>query len=150
MHVGQTGGQKKTWLFDPSTVEHIGVLRDALVHYDEYFFETEGTTTLGMVMDKILDDLPEEIAEPVRLVHLEGRSLRAAGRILGVDHKTVKARVEKGVAAMRQRLTDSVWIAEMLRGYLPKDTLLPPVPSPQDTVVEVIKSLKKEEKHEQE
>lgn len=148
MHVGQTGGQKKTWLFDPSTVEHIGVLRDALVHYDEYFFETEGTTTLGMVMDKILDDLPEEIAEPVRLVHLEGRSLRAAGRILGIDHKTVKARVDKGVDAMRQRLTDSVWIAEMLRGYLPSEELNNKALAPQEDVANVIKSLKKDN-HEQ-
>lgn len=123
-HIGQTGGAKKTWLFDPATVENISAIRDALVHEDKYFFEDDGMTTLAMVMDKILDDLPEEIGEAVRLVHLEGRSLRAAGRILGADHKTVKSRVEKGIEAMRKRLVDSVWIAEMLRGYLPSDEIV--------------------------
>ena len=149
MHVGQTGGAKKTWLFDPAMVEHIGVLRDALVHYDEYFFEQEGTTTLGMVMDKILEELPEEISEAVMLVHLEGRSLRAAGRIMGVDHKTVKSRVEKGIAAMRKRLTDSVWIAEMLRGYIPDDELKQSSVSATPNVAQVIKSLNKGETNEQ-
>lgn len=144
MNVGQTGGQKKTWLFDPSTVEHVGVLRDALIHNDEYFFEDEGTPTLGMVMDRILDELPEDISESVRLVHLEGRSLRAAGRILNIDHKTVKSRVDKGVAAMRKRLTDSVWIAEMLRGYLPAEEVKQQPLDVQTNVAEVIKSLKKE------
>jgi DNA-directed RNA polymerase specialized sigma24 family protein len=144
MHVGQTGGQKKTWLFDPSTVEHVGVLRDALIHHDEYFFEDEGTPTLGMVMDRILDELPEDISESVRLVHLEGRSLRAAGRILNIDHKTVKSRVDKGVEAMRKRLTDSVWIAEMLRGYLPAEEVKQQPLDVQTNVAEVIKSLKKE------
>lgn len=117
----QTGGERKTWLFDPSTVERVEVLRDALVHHDKYFFEEYGTSTLGIVMDKILEDLPPEIAQAVKLVHLENNSYRSAARIIGVDHKTVKARVDKGVIEMRRRLVDSVWIAEMLRTYLPKD-----------------------------
>lgn len=146
-YTGQTGGAKKTWLFDPSTAENIGAIRDALVHNDEYFFEDDGTTTLAIVMDRILDDLPEDIGEAVRLVHLEGRSFRAAGRILGVDHKTIKSRVEKGVDAMRKRLVDSVWIAEMLRGYLPSDELKNGKLSG-NAVNSVIRTLRKEENNE--
>jgi DNA-directed RNA polymerase specialized sigma24 family protein len=119
----QTGGSKKTWVFDPASLEEIGPIRDALVHHDVYFDEDEGMTTLAIVMDKILDDLPPDLAEAVRLVHLNGSSFRSAAKIIGVDHKTVKARVVRGVDLMRQRLTDSVWIAEMLRGYLPADEI---------------------------
>jgi len=143
-NIGQTGGAKKTWLFDPATAESIGVIRDALVHNDQYFFEDDGMTTLAIVMDRILDDLPEDIGEAVRLVHLEGRSYRAAGRILDVDHKTVKSRVEKGIAAMRKRLVDSVWVAEMLKGYLPADEVANIKLSGQNTVDKLIKTIGKD------
>lgn len=119
----QTGGERKTWLFDPNTVEEITVIENALIHYDEYFFEEYGTTTLGIVMDKILEDLPVKLREAVTLVHLRSMSYREAGRMLDIDHKTVKTRVEKGIEIMRARLVDSVWVAEMLRGYLPADVI---------------------------
>jgi DNA-directed RNA polymerase specialized sigma24 family protein len=119
----QTGGSRKTWLFDSNDVELLGPIRDQLVHHDTYFSEEYDTNTLAIVMDHVLDDLPEEQAECVKLVYLEGRSLREAGRTLGIDHKTVKARAAKGVEAMRARLVDSVWIAEMLRGYIPQEEL---------------------------
>jgi hypothetical protein len=121
----QTGGSKKHWSFDPSMVESITPIRDALIHEDVYFEEDpSGLSTLAIVLDKILEDLPEELQLPVRLVHLEGKSFRAAAKIIGVDHKTVKARIERGVDILRARLVDSVWIAEMLRGYIPKDEIL--------------------------
>jgi DNA-directed RNA polymerase specialized sigma24 family protein len=121
----QTGGSKKNWSFDPSSVEAIAPIRDALVHNDTYFDEpSAGISTLSIVLDKILEELPEELQAPVRLVHLEGRSYRSASKTLGIDHKTVKARVDRGVAIMKARLIDSVWIAEMLRGYIPRDEIL--------------------------
>jgi DNA-directed RNA polymerase specialized sigma24 family protein len=138
----QTGGSRKTWSFDPNAAESMSPIRDALVHYDEYFFEDEGMSTLAIVMDKILDDLPEDLADAVRLVHLRGKSLRSAAKILGVDHKTVKARVDKGVRLMRKRLTDSVWIAEMLRGYIPKEELVSAPLQNTNSVVDVLKGLK--------
>lgn len=124
MNPNQSGGAKKTWVFDPSQVEEIAPIRDALVApsaEDQYLEENYGTNTLALVMDKILDDLPKDLADAVRLVHLRGQSLRSAAKMLGVDHKTIKARVEKGVNLMRKRLADSVWIAEMLKGYIPAD-----------------------------
>jgi hypothetical protein len=121
----QTGGSKKNWSFDPSSVDGIAPIRDALVHYDSYFDEApEGISTLAIVLDKILEDLPEELQAPVRLVYLEGKSHRAAAKILSIDHKTVKARSDRGINILRTKLVDSVWIAEMLRGYIPKDEIL--------------------------
>lgn len=139
----QTGGSKKNWSFDPAQAESIGPIRDALVHYDEYFAEEEsGASTLSIVLDKILADLPEEFQEPVKLVHLQGKSFRAAAKILGIDHKTVKSRVDRGVELLRARLVDSVWIAEMLRGYIPKDEILEERRPQGDKVANIISTLK--------
>lgn len=121
----QTGGSKKNWSFDPASAESIAPIRDALVHYDTYFEDApEGASTLAIVLDKILEDLPEELQAPVRLVYLEGKSHRAAAKILNIDHKTVKSRSDRGIALLKTRLVDSVWIAEMLRGYIPKDEII--------------------------
>ena len=121
----QTGGSKKNWSFDPAMLDSLPQIRDALIHNDVYFEdEPEGASTLSIVLDKILEDLPADVQQPVRLVHLEGKSFRAAAKILKIDHKTVKSRVERGVQMMRERLVDSVWIAEMLRGYIPKDEIV--------------------------
>jgi DNA-directed RNA polymerase specialized sigma24 family protein len=138
----QTGGSRKTWLFDTNEAELIGPIRDQLVHHDAYFSEEYDTNTLAIVMDHVLEDLPEEQAECVKLVYLEGRSLREAGRTLGIDHKTVKSRAAKGVEAMRARLVDSVWIAEMLRGYIPADELQSSAASSTSKVADIIGSLK--------
>ena len=136
----QTGGSKKTWSFDPTNIP--STISDQLIHYDEYFFEEHGDSTLAIVLDRILEDLPKELADPVRLVYLKGKSDRAAGRILGIDHKTVKARRLRGVEQMKKRLTDSVWIAEMLKGYIPKDERTD-TPRPTGTnVTDILNSLK--------
>ena len=142
---GQTGGSKKHWSFDPSTAESIGPIRDALIHNDVYFEDDpEGASTLAIVLDRILEDLPQELQTPVRLVHLEGKSLRAAAKILGVDHKTVKARIDRGVQILRARLVDSVWIAEMLRGYIPKDEIVAERSRPQgEKVANILGTLKR-------
>lgn len=140
----QTGGDRKTWVFDPSQVEQIAPIREQLTARsaeDEYLDEEYGTNTLALVMDKVLDDLPKDIADAVRLVHLKGMSLRSAAKILGVDHKTIKARVTKGVDMMRKRLVDSVWIAEMLAGYIPKDEYVPLMPTG-NKVSDILKTLK--------
>lgn len=140
----QTGGSKKTWVFDPSQLEEIAPIRAQLtvMSAEDQYFETEyGTNTLALVMDKVLDDLPKDIADAVRLVHLKGMSLRSAAKILGADHKTIKLRVTKGVDMMRKRLVDSVWIAEMLTGYIPKDEYIPLMPAG-NKVSEILKTLK--------
>jgi DNA-directed RNA polymerase specialized sigma24 family protein len=120
----QTGGSRKNWLFGGGEADIPGPIRDQLVHYDTYFEEEEtDENTLAIVMDHVLEQLPEEQADAVRLIYLEGRTHRDAGRTLGVDHKTAKARADKGIESMRSRLVDSMWIAEMLRGYIPTEEI---------------------------
>lgn len=119
---GQTGGDRKHWLFDPSRAEGIAPIMEKLVHVDVYFDSDDDIeTVLIKVLDRLLDELPEDQRLAVRAVYLTGMTLRAASRSLGVDHKTVKLRAEKGVEAMRQRLTDTAWIADMLAGAVPAD-----------------------------
>jgi predicted DNA-binding protein (UPF0251 family) len=143
---GQTGGSKKNWSFDPGSVDSIAPIRDALVYNDVYFAEDiDPQTTLSIVLDKILEELPEELQEPVRLVHLEGRSYRAASRTLNIDHKTVKSRVDRGVAIMKSRLIDSVWIAEMLRGYIPRDEIANEAAVQGGKVSHILSTLRKED-----
>lgn len=143
MNVGQTGGSKKNWSFDISQVDSIAPIRDALVHHDVYFEEeSDNYNTLSIVMDRIVADLPEELREPVRLVYLEGRSFRSAGRTLNIDHKTVKSRVEKGIDILKTRLVESVWVAEMLRGYLPADEIEVAYKSQGGKVVDILNTLK--------
>ena len=140
----QTGGDKKTWVFDPAQMEDIAPIRQQLTAAsaeDQYLEEHYCTNTLALVMDKVLDDLPKDLADAVRLVHLKGMSFRSAAKILGVDHKTIKARVTKGVDLMRKRLVDSVWIAEMLTGYIPKDEYIPIAPAG-NKVSDILKTLK--------
>ena len=121
-YIGQTGGDRKHWLFDPSRAEGIAPIMDKLIHEDVYFdAEDDMETVLIKVLDRLLDELPKDQRLAVRAVYLTGMTLRAAARSLGVDHKTVKLRAEKGVEAMRQRLTDTAWIADMLAGSVPAD-----------------------------
>lgn len=122
MSARQTGGHKRAWLFSNDEVEEIPAIQNQLIHYDTYFEEeSEVENTLAIVLDKILSDLPEDIADCVRLVYLEGHSYRLCAKMLGIDHKTVKARAERGIAHLRERLLDSIWMSEMLRGYIPED-----------------------------
>jgi DNA-directed RNA polymerase specialized sigma24 family protein len=141
----QTGGAKRTWLLDPSEYESVGQVREKLIHHDTYFEEEEdGASTLSIVLDRILADLDPMLAEPVRLVYLEGQSYRAASRVLGIDHKTVKARANRGLAEMRSRLTETAWVASMLKGFLPDDddvVDLSPDVAPANAVADVLKTL---------
>jgi DNA-directed RNA polymerase specialized sigma24 family protein len=124
MGVRQTGGDKRAWLFSNDEVENIPAIQNQLIHHDKYFEEEDETeNTLAIILDKILADLPDDIADCVRLVYLEGHSYRLCSRMLGIDHKTVKARAERGIEHLRERLLDSIWMSEMLRGYIPEDEI---------------------------
>jgi hypothetical protein len=131
VYASQTGGAEKHWLFDPQSMETITPIIAKLAVYDEYFTQDSGLTTLSIVLDKILEELPPEIEEAVRLVYLAGISYRSAGKIIGVDHKTVKARSLKGVEALRRRLTDTVWLTSLVGGMLPEDVPSPKMTSPE-------------------
>lgn len=136
----RTGGADRNWTFDPTIVESITPIMNKLVHYDEYFVEEEGDSTLAIILDKMLEDLPEELRSPVSLVYLSGISYRSAGRTLGLDHKTVKARADRGIKVLRDRLMDTAWVAALLDGMLPEQAELPRAASP-DKVAGILHSL---------
>lgn len=115
----QTGGADRHWLFNPQDIETMTPILNKLAVYDEYFADYSGETTISIVLDKILDELPPELEEAVRLVYLAGISYRSAARTVGCDHKTIKARAEKGIDRLRKRLTDTVWLASLLNGMVP-------------------------------
>lgn len=121
MNKFQTGGEKRQWLFDPAEVENIRPIADHLIHEDVYFENLTEDTVLTKVLDTLMAEITPEEREAINLVYITGLSLRKAAGKLGVDHKTVAARCKRGIAAMRRRLVDSVWIADMLAGMVPSD-----------------------------
>jgi DNA-directed RNA polymerase specialized sigma24 family protein len=141
----RTGGADRHWVFDPTSVESITPIMSKLAHYDEYFAEESADSTLAIVLDKMLEDLPEELRAPVSLIHLSGVSYRSAGRTLNLDHKTVKSRAEKGIAIMRSRLKDTAWVAVLLEGSLPEETDIVKIASP-EKVVGILQALGNKEK----
>ena len=137
----RTGGPDRHWVFDPTSVEMITPIMNKLVHHDEYFVDEQGDSTLAIVLDKMLEDLPEDLRGPVSLVHLSGVSYRSAGRTLNLDHKTVKSRAEKGIAILRARLKDTAWVAALLDGALPEDDRPEIKLSSPERVVGILQSL---------
>jgi predicted DNA-binding protein (UPF0251 family) len=128
----QTGGADKHWLFNPQDIETMTPILSKLAVYDEYFKDEMGDTTLSIVLDKILEELPDELEEAVRLVYLAGISYRSAARTVGCDHKTIKARADRGIDRLRKRLTDTVWLASLINGMIPEGTVdTPKVTSPE-------------------
>jgi predicted DNA-binding protein (UPF0251 family) len=120
MFEGQTGGSKRHWLFDPSEVHQIPQIASKLVHYDTYFDgEPKKDDALTYILEYVLDKLPEEEAEAVRIMKIQGSTLRAAGRELGVDHKTVKARTARGVEKMKEHMKSHAWIVDIFEGRVP-------------------------------
>lgn len=137
----RTGGKDRHWLFDHSDVESIPTINNHLVHYDEYFVEEDGyESTLAIIIDKLLEDLPEELRLPVSLVYLSGVSYRSAGRTLNLDHKTVKSRADRGIEILRVRLKDTAWVATLLNGMLPEESEHE-TPAIKDNVAGILSSL---------
>jgi len=136
----QSGGSKKNWSFDPSTAESIPAILKQITVYDEYFDDEDPLTVLATILDQLLAELPPELGDPVRLIYLTGLSYRSAGETLGIDHKTVKKRATLGIQQLRTRLTDTAWVASMLTGMLPEETMAPRLET-SDKVVSILNSL---------
>jgi DNA-directed RNA polymerase specialized sigma24 family protein len=141
--VYRSGGASRHWLFDQNDVESIPAISNALVQIDTYFDEDPSyETTLAIIMDKLLEDLPENYKASVSLVHLSGLSYRKAGLVLNLDHKTVKSRATKGLEILREKLTDTAWITTLLKGSLPEtEEETPDRITSDERVASIIKSL---------
>lgn len=137
----QTGGSDRHWLFNPQDVETMAPILSKLAVYDEYFVDESGQTTLAIVLDKILEELPADLEEAVRLVYLAGISYRSAARTVGCDHKTIKARADKGIDRLRKRLTDTVWLASLVNGMLPDGAVEAPKVTSPEKVFKVLTDL---------
>ena len=136
----QSGGSKKNWSFDHSAAESIPAILKQITVYDEYFDEEDPMTVLANILDQLLAELPPELGDPVRLIYLTGMSYRSAGETLGIDHKTVKKRANLGVEQLKTRLTDTAWVATMLTGMLPEETVAPRLET-SERVVSILNSL---------
>jgi DNA-directed RNA polymerase specialized sigma24 family protein len=137
----QTGGADRHWLFNPQDIETMTPILNKLAVYDEYFKDEMGDTTLSIVLDKILEELPPELEEAVRLVYLAGISYRSAARTVGCDHKTIKARADRGIDRLRKRLTDTVWLASLINGMIPEGTVDSPKVTSPEKVFTVLNNL---------
>lgn len=101
---------------DPAWLQH-GDIGAATADYDEYFADEPGTHPLGVVLDKLLGDLPELEADAVAMVCIAGLSYREAGEYQGCDKKTVWRRVQRGLARLAEKLSTQ-WAAELLQHHL--------------------------------
>ena len=117
----QTGGARRHWLYDPSMVHEIPQIQKELVTYDEYDSMPSQDRIITFVLDHLIDMLPPEEAEAIKMLHVERSTMRAAGRELNIDHKTVGARAKRGLNTVRRKITTTPWLADFLQGTLPED-----------------------------
>jgi DNA-directed RNA polymerase specialized sigma24 family protein len=110
----------KQWTFDPTDVPQ--PIADKLIYHENFFGdEPSQDTVLSIVLDTLLEELPKEQEDAVRLLYIMGLSQHKAAKIIGCSHKTVKSRADKGIATLRARLTDASWIADLLGGLIPTE-----------------------------
>lgn len=110
----------KQWTFDPTDVPQ--PIAEKLVYHQNFFGdEPSQDTVLSIVLDTLLEELPKEQEDAVRLLYIMGLSQHKAAKIIGCSHKTVKARADKGIDTLRGRLTDASWIADLLGGIIPTE-----------------------------
>jgi hypothetical protein len=97
-----------------------GPIAEKLV-YNENFLGDEPSqdTVLSLVLDTLLQELPREQEDAIRLLYIMGLSQHKAAAIIGCSHKTVKARATKGIDTLRSRLTDASWISDLLGNTIP-------------------------------
>jgi hypothetical protein len=99
---------------------------------DEYFVDpsTEPDTLLANTIDELVDRLPEAHRDIIRLVMAgvirpwdpDWTGFREAGRILGVDHKTIKRRLRVALEALAGQLDElPTWLRQLLADRLPAD-----------------------------
>ena len=100
---------------------------DALVYHDTYpSLDAADDRSLGLVVDRLLADLPHGQRRAVELTVLAGMSYRDAARYLDLtaggepDGKRVWRQARRGLAAIRRRL-ETGW-PEAIAGHRLPDT----------------------------
>jgi DNA-directed RNA polymerase specialized sigma24 family protein len=114
--------RKKDLPYDPSRSDS-GVLAGDLSYEDTYFkIESEADDSSALVLDTLLQDLPERQRAAIEMCILGQISYAQAGRMMGCSDQTMRRETLRALAVLKQRLEDVPWLAAILdRSYLPAD-----------------------------
>ncbi|MGH3442014.1 MAG: sigma factor-like helix-turn-helix DNA-binding protein [Nitriliruptorales bacterium] len=93
---------------------------------DRYFAgDIPNTSALGLVLDRMLERLPQDERDCLHLVVVSGMSQRRAAELLGwilpsghPDGKKVARAIERATAQLRKWLTGASWVEALLEGRI--------------------------------
>jgi hypothetical protein len=87
------------------------------------------TSEVSQTIKESLSALPPEFRQPVVLHIMEGLPQTEVGRLMGISNEAVRQRVEKGLALLRRRLTQSgVTLSAAVLAETLRTQVLPAVP----------------------
>jgi len=107
--------------YDPSRSDS-GVLAGDLSYHDEYFANEPGEDASSLVLDTLLEDLPDRQRSAIELCIIGQVSYAEAGRMMGCSDQTMRRETMRAIKVLRERLEGTPWLAAILdRSYLPTD-----------------------------
>ena len=103
---------------DESLIER---LSEDAVYSDEYpsLADDDDSHPLSLIVDALVDALPERERTAVQLTVLKGHSLRTAAETMGIDHKMVLRYKRRALEHLREYLQYGHWAYDMVRDRLP-------------------------------
>lgn len=109
---------------DPSWFK-AGPIGAQTAHTDEYFVGEEKPSVLAVVMQRLVDRLPERQRDAIEAVSIGGYSYRQAAELLDTYPKAVWRWEKRGIEQILRWLKGSPWMLEMLATHLPFDMVEP-------------------------
>ena len=107
--------------YDPSRADS-GILASPLSYYDKYFDVELDDDSSALVLDQLLEGLPERQRAAIEMCVIGQISYAQAGRDLGCSDQTMRRETMRALELLRERLGQTPWLAAMLdRSYLPSD-----------------------------
>lgn len=108
--------------YDPSRSDS-GTLAGDLSYEDTYFkTETDADDSAALVLDTLLQDLPERQRAAIEMCVLGQISYAEAGRMMGCSDQTMRRETLRALDHLRTRLGDVPWLRAILdRSYLTAD-----------------------------
>jgi DNA-directed RNA polymerase specialized sigma24 family protein len=118
------GRRPRQTTIDPSALA-VGTIALQTADIDRYFALDDDVLTL--IVQALLDRLPEPERSCVRMTVMARIPYAEAGRLLGaeeeppraIDGKTVWRWAHRGLVLLKAQLAESPWAAEMLSGRIP-------------------------------
>ena len=104
--------------YDPSRADS-GVLATPLSYHDKYFEIEPQEDSALLVLDQLLDGLPDRQRAAIEMCVISQISYAQAGRIIGCSDQTMRRETMRALSALRERMSQTPWLATMLdRSYL--------------------------------